>query len=144
MGPYALTRERQSKHTFLSKLSTPVCTKFVYERCDQRQTTDSLSPPTPSNTWYALRQHCINILTSVADPDPVFLGHPDPDPVFLGHPDPDPDPGKYRIRILYPQKDPCILIFLFKYHCLKYSFVRIIFIFTFKCQKIIRFGKKMP
>ena len=26
------------------------------------------------------------------------------DPVFLGHPD--PDPGKYRIRILYPQKDP--------------------------------------
>ena len=25
----------------------------------------------------------------------------DPDPVFLGHPDPDPNPGKYRIRILY-------------------------------------------
>ena len=22
-------------------------------------------------------------------------------------PDPDPDSGKYRIRILYPQKDPC-------------------------------------
>ena len=31
---------------------------------------------------------------SVADPDPVILGHPDP------------DPGKYRIRILYLQKDP--------------------------------------
>ena len=28
------------------------------------------------------------------------------DPVFLGHPDLDLDPGKYRIRILYPQKDP--------------------------------------
>ena len=34
------------------------------------------------------------VWTSVADPDPVFLGHPDP------------DPGKYRIRIFYPQKDP--------------------------------------
>ena len=42
---------------------------------------------------------------SAADPDP------DPDLVFLGH----PDPGKYRIRILYLQKDPVILIFsLFK------------------------------
>ena len=30
---------------------------------------------------------------SVADPDPVFLGQP--------------DPGKYQIRILYLQKDPC-------------------------------------
>ena len=36
---------------------------------------------------------------SVADQDPVFLGHPDP------------DPGKYRIRILYPQKAPVIQIF---------------------------------
>ena len=66
----------------------------------------------------------------------------DPDPVFFGPPD--PDPGKYRIRILYPQKDPCNLIFLVKYHCLKYSFVQIIFIFDFKCHKMIRFGKKMP
>ena len=33
------------------------------------------------------------------------------DPVFLGHPD--PDPGKYRIRILYPQKDPWNSNFLF-------------------------------
>ena len=68
------------------------------------------------------------------------------DPVFLGHPDPDPDPGKYRIRIriLYPQKDPCNLVFLIKYHCLKYSFVQIIFIFDFKCHKMIRFGEKMP
>ena len=47
------------------------------------------------------------------------------DPVFLGHPN--PDPGKYRIRILYPQKDPCSLVILVKYHCLKYSFVKIIF-----------------
>ena len=66
------------------------------------------------------------------------------DPVFSGHPD--PDPGKYqnRIRILYPQKDPFNLIFLVKYHCLKYSFVHIIFILDFKCHKMIRFGKKMP
>ena len=41
------------------------------------------------------------LLISVADPDS--------DPVFFGHPD--PDPGKYRIRILYTQKDPM----LFKY-----------------------------
>ena len=34
-----------------------------------------------------------------------------------------PDPGKYRIRILYPQKDPCNANFLVKYICLKYSFV---------------------
>ena len=33
--------------------------------------------------------------TSVADPDPFGSGD-------LGH----PDPGKYRIRIFYPQKDP--------------------------------------
>ena len=32
------------------------------------------------------------------------------DPVFLGQPD--PDPGKYRIRIVYPQKDPCNYNFL--------------------------------
>ena len=39
---------------------------------------------------------------SVADPDPVFLGHSDP------------DPGKYRIRIriLYPQKDPVAVILI--------------------------------
>ena len=44
-----------------------------------------------------------SVKTSVADPDPVFLGHPDPDP----------DPGKYRIRIriLYPQKDPMLFKF---------------------------------
>ena len=35
-----------------------------------------------------------------------------PDPVCLGHPNPDPDPGKYRIRILYLQKDPCNSNFL--------------------------------
>ena len=33
------------------------------------------------------------------------------DPVFFGHPDPDPDPGKYRIRIIYPQKDPMLFKF---------------------------------
>ena len=31
------------------------------------------------------------------------------DPVFLGHPD--PDPGKYRIRILYLQKEPMLFKF---------------------------------
>ena len=64
------------------------------------------------------------------------------DPVFWGYPD--PDPGKYRIRILYQQKDSCNLIFLVKYLCLKYSFVQIIFIFDFKCHRMFRFGKKMP
>ena len=44
-----------------------------------------------------------DLLSSVADPDPVFFGHPDP------------DPGKYRIQILYPQKDPM----LFKFSCYK-------------------------
>ena len=34
------------------------------------------------------------------------------DPVFLGQPDPDPNPGKYRIRILYPQKKTCNSNFL--------------------------------
>ena len=65
------------------------------------------------------------------------------DPVFLGHPDPNPDPGKYRIRILYLQKDPCNLIFLVNFHCLKYSFVQRIFIFDFECHKMLRFGKKI-
>ena len=36
------------------------------------------------------------------------------DPVFLGHTDPDLDPGKYRIRILYLQKDPCMSNFIVK------------------------------
>ena len=40
-------------------------------------------------------------VTSVADPDPVFFGHLDPDP----------DPVIYRIRILYPQKDPMLFKF---------------------------------
>ena len=31
------------------------------------------------------------------------------DPVFLGRLD--PDPGKYRIRILYQQKDPILFTF---------------------------------
>ena len=65
-------------------------------------------------------------------------------PVFLGHPDPDPGKYRIRIRILYQHKDPCNLIFLVKYHCLKYSFVQIIFILDFKCHKMIRLGKKMP
>ena len=38
-----------------------------------------------------------NVFNSVEDPDPVFLGHP--------------DPGKYRIRTLYPQKTLATLIF---------------------------------
>ena len=42
------------------------------------------------------------------------------------------------------KKTPCNLIFLVKYHCLKYSLVQRIFIFDFKCHKMIRFGKKMP
>ena len=46
------------------------------------------------------------------DHDVRLNGVADPDPVFLGHPDLDPDPGKYRIRILYPQKDPCNSNFL--------------------------------
>ena len=41
--------------------------------------------------------------SSVADPDQAVL-------VFLCHPY--PDPGQYRIRILYPQKDPCNSNFL--------------------------------
>ena len=41
------------------------------------------------------------------------------DPVFLGHPDLDQDPGKYRIRIIYPQKDPCNSNF-FRYIKLSY------------------------
>ena len=45
----------------------------------------------------------------------ISVADPDTDPVFFGHPDPDPDPGKYRIRILYPQKDPM----LFKFSCYK-------------------------
>ena len=36
----------------------------------------------------------------------------DPDPVFLGHQDLDLDLGKYWIQILYPQKTPVIQIFL--------------------------------
>ena len=40
----------------------------------------------------------------------ISVADPDPDPVFFGHPD--PDPGKYRIRILYPQKDPMLSNFL--------------------------------
>ena len=44
------------------------------------------------------------VKTSVADPDPDPVGSG-----LFGHPD--PDPGKYRIRILYPQKTPVILIF---------------------------------
>ena len=39
----------------------------------------------------------------------ISVADPDPDPVFLGHPD--PDAGKYRIRILYPQKDPMLFKF---------------------------------
>ena len=48
----------------------------------------------------------------------------------------DPDP--------LSTKDHCNLIFLVKYHCLKYSFVQIIFIFDFKCHNMMRFGKEMP
>ena len=40
------------------------------------------------------------------------------------------------------KKTPCNLIFLVKYHCLKYSFVQLIFIFDFKCHKMIRFAIK--
>ena len=60
-------------------------------------------------------QHSNEILEiSVADPDP------DPDPVGSGlfwspgsgsRKIPDPDPGKYRIRILCPQKDPMLFKF---------------------------------
>ena len=55
----------------------------------------------PGRGWIAAKQCCGSGSGS------GLLVHPDPDPVFLVHPDPDPDPGKYRIRILYPQKDPC-------------------------------------
>ena len=41
-----------------------------------------------------------HLITSVAEPDLVFLGHPDPKP----------DPVKYRI--LYQQKDHCNSNFL--------------------------------
>ena len=64
------------------------------------------------------------------------------DPVFLGHPD--PDPGKYRIRILYPQKDPCnskfLVIKLSKKQFRPNNFV----IFDFKCHRMFRFGKEIP
>ena len=52
----------------------------------------------------------LDVLFSVADLDRAFLGHPDS------------DPGKYRILILYPQKDLCNYDFLVIY-CLEYSFV---------------------
>ena len=46
------------------------------------------------------------VLSSVEDPDRIRK-----DPIFLGQ----RDPGKYRIRILYPQKGPM----LFKFSCYK-------------------------
>ena len=62
------------------------------------------------------------------------------DPVFLGHPD--PGPGKYRIRILYPQKDPCNYNYLVIKNCLKYSFVKIIFLSlilsVIRCLDLVR------
>ena len=48
---------------------------------------------------WTLTCFCLEAAISVADPDP--------DPVFLGHPDPVPGKYRIRIRILYPQKDPC-------------------------------------
>ena len=70
------------------------------------------------------------VLTSVADPDP--------DPVVLGH----PDSGKTRIRVLYPQKDPCNYNFLVIENCLKYSFVKIILLSlilsVIRCLDLVR------
>ena len=56
--------------------------------------------------------------------------------LFLGHPDPDPDP--------LSTKDPYNFNFLVKLNCLKYSFCKIFFIFTFMCHKMFIFGKEMP
>ena len=77
------------------------------------------------------------IKSSVADPDSVGSG-------LFGSPGSGSGSGKIPQKILYPQKDPCNLTIFVKYHCLKHSFVQIIFIFHFKCHKMIRFGKKMP
>ena len=66
----------------------------------------------------------------------------EPDQVFLGQPDPDQYPGKYRIRMLYPQKDPCNSN-LFRYIKLsKIQFLTNIFL-SFKCYKLFRFEMKM-
>ena len=57
-------------------------------------------------------QYCLGIiLISELRPDRVKITVADSDPVFLRHPD--PDPGKYRIRILYPLKTHVIQIFSF-------------------------------
>ena len=85
--------------------------------------------------YYSMRL----VFSSVADPDPVesgLFGSPEFGSGSGKIPDPNPDP--------LSTKHHCNLIFLFKYHCLKYSFVQIIVIFDFKCHKMIRFGKKIP
>ena len=61
------------------------------------------------------------------------------DPVFLGQPD--PDPGKNRIRILYPQKYTRNSTFLVIQNCLKLHFCQHIFFLILSVVR--RFGKKM-
>ena len=85
--------------------------------------------------YHSVHYIYICVRSSVADRDPVFLGHPDPDP----------DPGKYliQIRILNPQKDPCSSNFL----VIKLSKIQFrpnnLFFFDFRCHRMFRFGKKM-
>ena len=52
----------------------------------------------------------------------------------------DPHPGKnrFRIRILYPQEDPCNLNFLVIINCFKYSFVKKIILSVIRCLDLVR------
>ena len=61
----------------------------------------------------------------VADPDPLFLGHPDPNPVH----------NLIQIRIVSSQTDSCKSFFSLK-HCLKHNFDKIIFYLNFECQNV--------
>ena len=71
------------------------------------------------------------VCTSVADQDQDLVGSG-----LFGH----PDLGKYRIRILYPQKANVIQILSY----IKLSKIQFcpnnIYIFDFKCHKMSRFG----
>ena len=70
---------------------------------------------------------------SVADPDPVFLGHPDP------------DSGKYRIRILYPHKKNLIILIFSLYTLSKIQFRQINFLsLILSVIRCLDLGKKMP
>ena len=60
--------------------------------------------------YYATVDQCLKVPIEYDKMMKISVADPDPDPVLLGH----PDPGKYRIRILYLQKDPYNSNFLIK------------------------------